>query len=276
MPFDGLRVLSLESRRAREIETLIVRSGGHPFVAASVKEQPVDDASGAIAFIESLEAGQFDLVICMTGAGLAYLRDVLAPHMGAERIGAALRSAVIVSRGPKPVGILRSLNVPVAVMIPEPNTWKEIVEAVALRKERRIAIQEYGRPGPDLQTALERLGANVTTVTLYRGQRPDDVEPLRHAARKLVAGEIDVVLFTSSIQFDHLLEIARGLQIESDVITVLKEAVAVASVGPVMTATLESHGISPDVVPNHPKMASLVKAASDESHAVLARKLACR
>jgi len=276
MPFDGLRVLSLESRRSREIETLISRNGGQPLVAPSVKEQPVDDASGAIAFIESLEAGEFDLVICMTGAGLAYLRDVLAPHMDSERIGAALRRAVIVSRGPKPVGVLRSLNVPVTVIIPEPNTWKEIVEAVALRAERRIAIQEYGRPGPGLQSALESLGAKVTTVTLYKWQLPDDVAPLREAARKLAAGEIDVVLFTSSIQFDHLLEIGRELRIETRVIKMLKDAVAVASVGPVMTATLESCGIRPDIVPNHPKMASLVKAASEECHAVLARKLASR
>src|ERR1022692_2483774 len=35
MPFDGLRVLSLESRRATEIATLIRKQGGDPFVAPS-------------------------------------------------------------------------------------------------------------------------------------------------------------------------------------------------------------------------------------------------
>jgi len=37
MPFDGLRVLSLESRRAVEIERLIRNQGGVPFVAPSVR-----------------------------------------------------------------------------------------------------------------------------------------------------------------------------------------------------------------------------------------------
>ena len=37
----------------------------------------------------------------------------------------------------------------------------------------------------------------------------------------------------------------------------------VASVGPVMTAALESHGVTPRIIPKHPKMASLMKAAGD-------------
>jgi uroporphyrinogen-III synthase len=275
MPFDGLRVLSLESRRAREMETLILRSGGKPFVAPSVKERPIEDPAVALAFIASLEAGEFDMVICMTGVGLSFLCKTLEPHMAPERIGAALRRAVIVSRGPKPVGVLRSLGVPVEIMIPEPNTWKEIVEAVAQRTERRIAVQEYGRPGLELIAALENLEARVTPVTLYRWELPEDLEPLRAAARMLAARETDVVLFTSSIQLDHLLDVARALGLESDVSLALRDHAVVASVGPVMTATLEGHGISPQIVPKHPKMASLVKAASEESHAALARKPSC-
>jgi uroporphyrinogen-III synthase len=275
MPFDGLRVLSLESRRAREMETLILRSGGKPFLAPSVKEQPIEDPSAALSFIDSLEADAFDLVICMTGVGLSFLCKTLDPHVTPERIGAALRRAVVVSRGPKPVGVLRSLGVPVEIMIPEPNTWKEIVEAVAQRPERRIAVQEYGRPGLELIAALEHLGARVTPVTLYRWELPEDLEPLRSAVRMLAARETDVVLFTSSIQLDHLLDIARTLDLEDEVKRTLREHVVVASVGPVMTATLEGHGISPQIVPKHPKMASLVKAASEESHAALTRIRTC-
>jgi uroporphyrinogen-III synthase len=182
MPFDGLRVLSLESRRAREMETLILRNGGKPFVAPSVKERPIEDPSVALAFIASLEANEFDMVICMTGVGLSFLCKTLEPHMAPNRIGAALRRAVVVSRGPKPVGVLRSLGVPVEIMIPEPNTWKEIVEAVAPRPERRIAVQEYGKPGLELIAALESLGARVTPVTLYRWELPDELEPLKTAA----------------------------------------------------------------------------------------------
>ena len=43
MQFDGLRVLSLESRRSAEIEKLIRARGGQPFVAPSMREVPLED-----------------------------------------------------------------------------------------------------------------------------------------------------------------------------------------------------------------------------------------
>lgn len=192
--------------------------------------------------------------------------------MPVEQLAAALRRVTIVSRGPKPVPLLRALNVPVAVVVPEPNTWREIVEAVAARPERRIAVQECGRPNFEMNAALEDLGAQVTPIAIYRWELPEDIEPLRAAAHKLAGGQIDVALFTSSIQLDHLLEIARGLRLESQVLEMLRRDVAIASVGPVMTATLEAHGLTADIIPNHPKMGSLVKAAAESAAAVLSTK----
>ena len=269
MSFAGLRVLSLESRRAKEIEGMIRRLDGDAFVAPSVQERALEDHGDAVRFVERLEADEFDLVICMTGAGLAFLRDVVQTHMPVERLAAALRRVSIMSRGPKPVPLLRAMNVPVHVVVPEPNTWKEIVAAVMVRPERRIAVQEYGRPNLEMNAALERLGAQVTPIAIYRWELPDDREPLREAARRLAARTIDVVIFTSSIQLDHLFEIARELGIETQVLEALRDDVAIASVGPVMTATLEAYGIPADIIPNHPKMGPLVKAASESAAAVL-------
>jgi uroporphyrinogen-III synthase len=274
MSFAGLRVLSLESRRAKEIEVLIRRSGGDAFVAPSVQERALEGSSEAVRFVERLEAGEFELVVCMTGAGLTFLRDSIAAHMPVDRLGAALRRATIVSRGPKPLPLLRELGVPVQIVVPEPNTWKEIVDAVGSRSERRIAVQEYGRPNLEMNQALEQLGARVTPIAIYRWELPDDCEPLREAARRLAARQCDVVLFTSSIQLDHLLEIARGLGIEAPVRATLRENVAIASVGPVMTATLEAQGFPVDIIPTHPKMGALVKAAAESAAAVLSVKRA--
>lgn len=272
MSFAGLRVLSLESRRAKEIEGFIRRLDGDAFVAPSVQERALEDHGDAVRFVERLESGEFDLVVCMTGAGLAFLRDVVATHMPVERLAAALRRVTIVSRGPKPVPLLRAMDVPVAIVVPEPNTWKEIVAAVAERSERRIAVQEYGRPNLEMNAALERLGAQVTPIAIYRWELPNDTQPLREAARRIAARTIDVAIFTSSIQLDHLMEIARDLGIEAQVREALREHVAIASVGPVMTATLEAYGLPADIIPNHPKMGPLVKAAAELAAAVLCAK----
>ncbi len=68
------------------------------------------------------------------------------------------------------------------------------------------------------------------------------------------------------------MEIARDLRIETQVRDALRKDVAIASVGPVMTAMLEAYGLPVDIVPSHPKMGPLVKAASEEAAAVLCAK----
>lgn len=272
MPFAGLRVLSLESRRAKEMESLIAREGGAAFIAPSVKERALEDDDTALRFVERLEAGEFDMVICMTAVGLTLLRDAAEKTMPLDRLSDALRRVTIVSRGPKPVGVLKPLGVPIHLMIPEPNTWREIVDAVASRPERRIAVQEYGRPNVEMNQSLAGMGATVTPIALYRWELPDDLGPLEDAARRLAQRRFDVVLFTSSIQLDHLLEVSSRLGVESDVRAALSADVAIASIGPVMTDALTARGWPPDIIPKRPKMWSLVKAAAEEAPKVLAAK----
>ena len=227
-------------------------------------------------FVDRLQAGEFDLVVCMTGAGLAFLRDLALTASVIERLAAGLRSATIVSRGPKPLAILRELGAKADIVVPEPNTWKEVVQAVAARSERRIAVQEYGRPNPEMTAALEALDARVTPFAIYRWDLPENLGPLREAARRLAARDVDVVLFTSSIQLDHLLRIAAEQGIETGVRTSLAQHAVLASVGPIMTASLEAAGLAVDIVPMHPKMAALVKAAAEVAAGALVRKRAAQ
>ena len=234
----------------------------------------MEDHGEALQFVERLEAREFDMLICMTGSGLAFLRDQLIPYHAVDRLGNALQQITILSRGPKPVPILRELGARADIVVPEPNTWKEIVEAVAARPERRIVVQEYGRPNPDMNPALEQLGASVTPMVVYRWELPADLEPLRNAVQGLARREFDVVLFTSSIQLDHLTMIAQELGLEAQVFSALREFTAIASVGPVMTASLEAVGLRAEIIPVHPKMAGLVRAAAESAAEVIAEKRA--
>jgi uroporphyrinogen-III synthase len=270
--FDGLRVLSLESRRAEAMEQLIQRYGGIPFVAPSVKEIPFEQHDEVYAWAERLFAGEFDLLVLMTGAGFTFLRDIVAERFPAAAFTAALRRIAIVSRGPKPAAVLREMDIAASVVVPEPNTWQEIVPAVAVRPERRVTVQEYGRANPELVAALERLGAKVTSIPIYRWSLPDDLEPLREAVRRIVAREFDVVLFTTSVQLTHLLEVAEAMGQAAAVRDALARDLALGSVGPVMDAALADCGLRPDIIPAHPKMAVLVRAAAENAAAVLARK----
>lgn len=258
------------------MDALILREGGVSFVAPSVQERPLEDHGESLHFVERLESGAFDLLICMTGSGLAFLRDQLAASDSLDRLSAALKRVAIVSRGPKPLPILRDLGTRADVTVPEPNTWREIVEAVAARPERRILVQEYGRPNPEMTDALTSLGAEVTPLVMYRWDLPEDIAPLHEAVRRLAGRQIDVVLFTSSIQLDHLLLIARKMGLEQPVCDALRTYTVNASVGPIMTSRLAESRIPVDVTPVHPKMAGLVKAAADAAAGVIQSKRIAR
>jgi uroporphyrinogen-III synthase len=272
MDFGGLRVLSLESRRADLMEQSIRRHGGEPFVAPSVKEVPFEQHEEAYRWAERLFAGEFDLVVLMTGAGLTYLRDVLVERYPVEKFSGALRRVTIVARGPKPVAVLQEMGVTARITVPEPNSWREIVPVIAARPERRITVQEYGRSNPEFVSALQELGAEVSGISIYRWGLPDDVGPLREAVRRIAHRECDVVLFTTSIQLTHLLEVAAGMGLEGEVRRALEEDLVIGSVGPVMNAALADAGLCPDIIPAHPKMAVLVRAAAEMSASILLRK----
>ena len=163
----------------------------------------------------------------------------------------------VVARGPKPIAVLRELKVPVTIAVPEPNTWREILKATENRPERHVAVQEYGRPSAELLQGLRSRGAEVTPVRVYQWDLPEDTGPLREAAERIAAEEVDVVLFTTSVQIDHLLRVAAEAGLEDYVRAALSKTV-VGSVGPATTEALEDCGIHPDVEPSHPKMGVLV------------------
>jgi uroporphyrinogen-III synthase len=271
MPFSGLRVLSLESRRAREIERLIRSQGGEPFVAPSMREIPLDDNPQVFAFAERLFRGEFEMIILLTGVGTRLLGRVIETRWPMGSFADALQRIVTVARGPKPVAVLREWNVPVTIAVPEPNTWRQVLAAIAGRPERRIAVQEYGRSNTELIEGLRARGAEATTVPVYHWDLPEDVGPLREAVKRIVAGEFDVVMFTTSVQITHLLRIAAELNCE-DVVRQAFARMVVASVGPTTSETLADYSINPDLEPSHPKMGFLVNETAARAAEILERK----
>ncbi len=275
--FGGLRVLSLESRRAEEMAKLIAANGGVATVAPSMREAPLESNAAALAFVETLLDGGFDMVILLTGVGTRALARAVEARHPLEQLVAGLRTVPIVARGPKPVAVLREWSVPIALAVPEPNTWREILRALEERADtlplagRRVAVQEYGVPNPELVAGLAERGARVTTVPVYTWALPLDTGPLRAAVEGIARGEFEVILFTTSVQVPHLLEVAAEMKLEEQLRRRLT-AMMVASVGPASTESLRRHGLDADLEPSHPKMGFLVKETADRSAEILSRK----
>ena len=169
------------------------------------------------------------------------------------------------------MAVMREWGVPVAILVPEPNTWREILAATEGRPERRIAVQEYGRPSRELIDGLTARGAEVASVPVYQWALPEDLGPLREAARRLAAGKIDVLLLTSSVQLEHLLRIAAEMGLEDAVRRACK-CVVIASIGPTTSETLASLGLPADFEPSRPKMGLLVNETAQHARRILQSK----
>jgi uroporphyrinogen-III synthase len=89
--------------------------------------------------------------------------------------------------------------------------------------------------------------------------------------KAIANGEIDVVLFTTSVQLAHLFQIAAEMNLEEAVRQGLGRAI-VASIGPTTSEELQRRGIRTDLEPMHPKMGFLVKEAAEQSGELLRRK----
>ena len=262
MSFAGKRVLSFESRRSVETAELIRRNGGEPIVAPSMREVPLERNEEALAFGRRLLTGEFDMAIFLTGVGTRQLMKVLATQFETQQTVEALRQITRVARGPKPAAALRDIGLRPDIIAPEPNTWRELMASIEGRPERRIAVQEYGRPNEELVDALRAKGAEVTQVPVYTYELPEDVEPLRSAARQLAEQVVEVTLFTTGQQMVHLMHIAREMEIEEPVLAGLRKSV-VGSIGPTTTETLAEYGLTPDIEPSHPKLGILVKETAE-------------
>jgi len=270
----GLKVVSFESRRAKEMAELIRRYGGEPIVAPSMREVPLSENRAALELLPQLEAGKFDLLILMTGVGTRTLNEALLTKYSQERIKAAFQKARLIARGPKPIAVLKELGLQPAVTIPEPNTWREILTTLDSAMDvrgKRIAIQEYGIPNKELIAALQARNATVVPIPIYRWALPEDLEPLRQAIEKLSRDEVDIALFTNATQVEHLFKVAAYDKADNSLRDAFKRVV-IGSVGPVCTQVLEQFGLKPDIEPSHPKMGSLMAEVAGAARRLMAVK----
>jgi uroporphyrinogen-III synthase len=260
---NGLRVVSFEARMAGPMADLIRKQGGEVVEAPALREVPIGDNPQAIAFADALIAGEFDLVIFLTGVGTRYLTREIETKYPREEWVAALKRAKVAIRGPKPVAPLREIGARIDLQAPEPNTWRDLLNALDANLPvtgLRVALQEYGQPNLELIEGLEARGATVTRVPVYNWALPDDLGPLWNAIDQILEGRVGAVVFTSAQQVVHLLQVAASLGQEADLRIALARSVIVASIGPTTTETLKAQGLPVDIEPEHPKMGHLALA----------------
>ena len=263
MTFHNARIALLEARMSGELADLIRRAGGTiPVCVPAVQETPLNSTSQVSTFIDRLTNGSIPIVVFFTGAGAKLLLDEAERLSRQTELLRALRTVTVVCRGPKPSSILKCYDVPITLSAREPYTTMELLEAMTSLDLAgiNVGIVHYGEYNTLASQTLQARGANLVELCLYEWTLPEDTSALKNLVKDIIAGRIDAVVFTSQIQVRHLFLMATELDLSHQLAESLNTQAVVASIGPTCTGALQSYGVTPHVIPEHPKMGHLVKA----------------
>jgi uroporphyrinogen-III synthase len=247
---NGYRILILETREEAQFSRLLSEQGADVLQCPMFTIHDVPDPAPVEAWIRRFIDNPFDDLVLMTGEGLRRLMKVARRIALDREFIAAVGSARKFARGPKPGRALREIGLEPQVTTEKP-TSEGIAEMLARvdLKGHRVGLQLY--PDKDhgiLIGAIKAQGAEVDIVLPYVYDARAAETNIITAIDEMAQGRIDAVALTSSGQVRRLFDVARAHQCEDRLREGLSQT-PIASVGPVVSDELKSHGLSTDIYP---------------------------
>jgi len=247
---NGYRILIMETREEAQFSRLLAEQGAQVLQCPMFTIHDAPDAAPIEAWIERFIKQPCDDLVLMTGEGLRRLMKVARRIDVETGFIAALGSARKFARGPKPGRALREIGLEPQVTTEQPTSEgiAEMLSRVDLRGHR-VGLQLY--PDKDhgrLIGAITAQGAEVDPVLPYAYDAQAAESNIITAIDEMVEGRIDAIALTNLGQIRRLIEVARARGCEERLREGL-ECTPIASVGPVVSDELKSHGLRTDISP---------------------------
>jgi uroporphyrinogen-III synthase len=249
LPLEGRTVALAEGRQLEELAQLLEKEGATPLRCPMVSILDAPDRAATTAWLRDLAAGRFGYLVLMTGEAWRRLLSLADQEGIREAVLEGARRTRIVTRGPKPVRALKEVGLTPSLSAQQPTTEGVIATLRGLDlRGQAVGLTLYGAPNPPLEQFLGAAGAEVRPVLPYVYAPAADGERVADLIRRLEAGAVAAIVFTSSPQIERLFEVAveRGLE---DALQRGLRRTRVAAVGPVMAESLQRRGIAVDVCP---------------------------
>jgi len=264
LPLAGFTVGVTAARRAGELGAMLERRGATVRHAPALRIVPLADDGELLAATKELIDQAPDVVVATTAIGFRGWVEAADGWGLGEELLRALGSGELIARGPKARGAIRATGL-VDAWSPPSESSAEVLEHLLARgvEELRIAVQLHGEPLPDVVEALDLAGAEVVEVPVYRWMPPVDITPVDRLLDAVVAGEVDVVSFTSAPAAASLLARAGEREMLDDLLRALRGPVLALCVGPVTAAPLEAVDV-PTVQPERSRLGAMVRRLETE------------
>src|ERR1700674_3783684 len=247
---NGYRILILETREEAQFSRLLTEQGADVLQCPMFTIHDAPDPKPIEAWIRRFIEKPCDDLVLMTGEGLRRLIKV-ARRMDVEQdFVTALGKVRKFARGPKPGRALREIGLEPQMTTEKPTSEgiAEMLARVDLRGHR-VGLQLY--PDKDhsvLIGAIKAQGAEVDTVLPYVYDAQVADANIVTAIDEMAKGLIDAIALTNLGQVRRLLEVAQAHGCEDRLRDGLTRT-PIASVGPVVSDELKSHGLRTDISP---------------------------
>jgi uroporphyrinogen-III synthase len=175
------------------------------------------------------------------------------------RLLESLRGCEVLARGPKAVGAVRAAGFRES-WVSDSDSLDDILAHLRDRDltGTRIVLQEHGTSVSAVAAVLERQGADVTVVTVYRCLPAADPAPLFRLVDLAADRQLDAVVFTSPPAVRVLMEVAAAAGRKQQLLESLRGHVSAACVGPVTAEAFGQWGI-PVIQPARSRLGALVR-----------------
>jgi uroporphyrinogen-III synthase len=273
LPLAGFTVAVTAARRREELSALLQRRGARTIEAPAIRIIPTQDDDLLRSATEACITHPPDVVVATTGIGFRGWMEAADGWGLGEPLRLQFAAAELLVRGPKAKGAVRAAGLAEA-WSPDSESTDEVLTRLLGEGVvgRRIAVQLHGEPLPGFVTALERAGAIVVEVPVYRWVPAEDIRPLRRLVEQIATKQVDCVTFTSAPAVASMLTVARKDGREAALLAAMRSDVLAACVGPVTAAPLERLGI-PTVQPERARLGALVRTVVEQLPALRTRQV---
>ena len=261
----GFTIGITADRRGDDQAVMFRRLGAEVVQGPTIQTLSVPDRHELTRRTQDIIADPPDYLIANTGLGIRTWLAHATEISRDEELREALGKGRIAARGPKAAGAVSMAGLTVWWRSPSEQLAEVTSHLIAQDVAgRRIAFQLHGDDSKDVTSSLEKAGASVVAIPVYRWAAPEggQLDRALNLIEMCCRGQIDAITFTAGPQVRNMMELADAAGRAEELRRALNSKVVVGCIGPVCAGVAREEGIDDPVVPANWRLGSLVRAVA--------------
>ena len=238
-----------------ELHALLQTHHATPITVPAVSKALYEELEAVRCLVDEFAAGKYEVALFMSGSAVSALFEC-AHELGRRGdLVSALRGLTVACRGPKATAGLRRFGLHARPGTSAPLTSSSLARSLQkLHLAGRGVLRFNGEPDDALAKSLRTQGANLREISLVQRRSVKDTAASEALLRMIVGGGLQALVVSCEIQFLHLYQIARRLELVREFVSALRKQVVVAVVGTSARDVVEAYGVRPHLLPAQPQM----------------------